>query len=473
MRKTCLLMLAAASLFLAACVDDLTPDPMSGSGENIIVFSVTEGMPATRALSASDSAAVDGPVRSAIDFGMAENGRPLRFEKTVTRLNALPSAPFTKGAPATSDNAGTLYGSFTAIAYDGTSQVSIDGSSSFVFSYSAASRRWSHEFRTDPWANHSSLFFFMYMPELPSGATFDPTARTISFSYTVGDASAQNDLLFGGRAVTKAGYDPSTGYPVLFHHALSGVKFAIGNDSNGTVIKQVTLKHIAKNGSAVVNVGDSPSVSWSVPGSPSYEDYTLTVPVGTFAAGDDLNTEDLSLTFWLIPQSLSNDAELEVTYAIDGGAERTVSAKINEALGGTLALAAGELHTFTLNPDEVNVSITDRIAEGTKQNVVITNTGNVAAHLRAVIVANWQDEAGNIVAAWDFVPEEFVGLPGDDWTLGADGYYYTDVTVEPGENAPALFTSYTPPSTPPVAGAHLVMDVAVQAVKTKPGSWVQ
>jgi hypothetical protein len=104
---------------------------------------------------------------------------------------------------------------------------------------------------------------------------------------------------------------------------------------------------------------------------------------------------------------------------------------------------------------------------------VITNSGNVAAYLRAVIVANWQDADGDIVASWDFEPSEFEGLPGAGWTLAADGYYYTDATVAPGEAAPALFTGYMQPSASPVAGAHLVMDVAVQAVNRKPDSWAE
>ena len=477
MKKTSVFALLTAALTLASCVlEPLTPEDLLSPGQDgkTLFFSIVDGVPATRAAAAEDTVTRG----SVIELGVMEDGRPFRFEESVTRL-AIPSGNVaTKGIPATSDNVGTLYERFNAVAYEGTSPVTIDGQSEFTFDYQNDSGKWTHAFKSYPWETRSSMFFFMYMPEKPAGTTFDPTDKTISFSYTVEDAADKKelkDLLFAGCAATKAAFeaDPMAGIPVTFYHALAGVKFAIGNDSNGTVIKQVTLKHIAKNGSAVVNVGDSPSVSWSVPGSPEYEDYTLTVPEGTFSAGDDLNDEDLSLTFWLIPQTLSGDAELEVTYAINGGAERTVSAKINEALGGTLALAAGELHTFTLNPDEVNVSITDEIAEGKKQNVVITNTGNVAAYLRAVIVANWQDATGNIVAAWDYVPAEFVGLPGTGWTLGADGYYYTSATVEPGENAPALFTSYTPPSTPPVAGAHLVMDVAVQAVKTKPGSWVE
>lgn len=480
MKISHIIAIAAAAFSMVACIpEDLMPEDMLasiGDGKTIM-FNIMDSAPVTRAAATADTLARE----AVIDLGLMEDGRPLRFVESVTSLS-LPSfaadSVMTKGTPANSNNVSTLYGKFKAVAYSGSSPASLGESSPFEFKYMSESGKWTHIFETSPWVSYDELYFFAGMPGFPDGTSYAITSdgHSLSFSYTIDDAAGQDDILFGGCSTTKTAFEanPAQGFPVQFHHALTGVKFAIGNDANSTVIKQVSLKHIVKAGSALITLGQTNPVSWSLPGTPVYTDYTLDVPgVAEVSGVKNLNEDDLSLTFWLIPQTLSADAELEVKYSINNGENKTVSVKINEALGSALTLAAGELHTFTLNPDDMNVTITDEIDGGVKQNVVITNTGNVAAYLRAVIVANWQDDDGNIVAAWDFEPTEFTGLPGSGWVLGSDGYYYTSATVDAGDQAPALFTNYTPPTTPPVAGSHLVMDIAVQAVNTKPVSWAE
>lgn len=459
MNKIVVSIFAFVAVVLAACTrEPLTPDDgyLSELEENTLLFTVVDASPAPGAVKAGEVAG-----RSCvIDLGETEDGMPLRFVDAVTRPGIPSDSLATKGAPATTGNVSTLYGSFSAVAYDETNQVSIDGQSEFVFSYRSADGNWGHIFNSDPWGTRSEMYFFTYMPEKPAGTTFNPTAHTISFSYTTPDAAAdQKDLLFGGRSTNKTDFDNNSlgSFPITFHHALAGVRFAIGNDANSTVITQVVLKGIVKTGSFVITPGAATPVACTLGSATA--DYTISNPDYSDA-----------LTLWLIPQTLSDDAELEVTYTVNGGTARTVSAKINTALGSALTLNAGDLHTFTLNPDDVNVNISDDISGG-KNNLVITNTGNKAAYLRAVIVANWQDASGNIVAAWDYDPAEFEGLPGAGWTLASDGYYYTSAQIAPGADALALFTTYTPPTTPPVSGAHLVMDIAVQAVNAKPTSW--
>lgn len=472
-KSTIIYLVSAAALWsaTAACTReaDIPEYPEDHFPESELQFSVESGAPVTRGAAAEDAIARTG----IIDLGQTEEGTPLRFVDRIT-LPGIPSDTVrTKGTPATEANVQTLYGTFSSVAYDGPTAVTVGGKSTFNFDYKTVSGKWTHVFDSNPFASHDNLYFFAWMPEKPDGTAFDPSTRKITFSYTVPtDAADQKDLLFGGEATTKAAYDanPTEAFPITFHHALAGVKFAIGNDLNNTQIKRVSLKNVVKSGSVVISL-ETPAVAWTLGAVKA--DYSFDVPAVTETGGvKNLNDAELSLTFWLIPQTLGADAELEVTYTIAGGAEKTVSAKVNEALGGgALTLAAGELHTFTLNPNEVNVTVTDTVADDLSA-IVIKNSGNVAAVLRAVIVANWQDADGNIVAPWDFVSSEFEGLPGEGWTLKSDGFYYTSEAVAPGENAPALFTSYTPPAEP-VTGARLVMDVAVQAVDSKPSSWAE
>lgn len=139
----------------------------------------------------------------------------------------------------------------------------------------------------------------------------------------------------------------------------------------------------------------------------------------------------------------------------------TVSGTVAYLVAGTSEVA----NTFA--PTHVTVDITDNVSNGVKSNVTITNTSNIDAYIRAAIVGYWCNADDEIVAAWD--PKDtaqgvFDGLPGTNWKENG-GYYYYTVPVEAGqETGSKLFTTYTV-GTPPVEGAHLVMNILVQAVQ--------
>lgn len=123
----------------------------------------------------------------------------------------------------------------------------------------------------------------------------------------------------------------------------------------------------------------------------------------------------------------------------------------------------------TFKPASVNVTVTDDVTKQVKDNVVITNTGTTNAYIRARIVGSWvDDESGLVVRKWE--PDNdgtFVGFPGEGWKESGDYYYYT-TPVAPDETTSALFTSYTVAAT--VEGAHLEMDILVQAIQSEGGN---
>ena len=364
----------------------------------------------------------------------------------------------------------------------------------------------------------------MAMPVVPDG--FALTSDGIAFSYTTpAEAADQKDLLIAGVELTKAGYDPAAGFGVTFQHALTGVKFAIANTASGTKISSVKLTNIVSKGSAVADA-DGTNIEWT-PGSTT-ADFSLALPDGTYKDGDDLNDDDLSYTFWFVPQTLSDDAAIEVTFSVNGGAEQTLSVNLNDVLGTEdkpqVIWAAGELHTFSLNPMMVDVGISDEMdpTQTIKSDVVITNTGNINQFVRVNLIGNWvgerkisdnkwsdetvlmgyADEDMTVeVARWndkdgtgtwtsgtgttyEYEPfGEFVGLPAKGETvknwIRRDKYYYYTIAVKPEKSIEdQLFESYTLPVTaiPDIyirdnAGnpqkarnVHLVLDVVVQAV---------
>lgn len=133
------------------------------------------------------------------------------------------------------------------------------------------------------------------------------------------------------------------------------------------------------------------------------------------------------------------------------------------AVSGTIAWlttnTAPVANTFT--PGDVEVSVTDNVSGNVKSNVVITNTGNTEAYIRAAIVANWVLD-GKIVAPWT----DSVSI-NSGWTKVGNYYYYTSPVAPGAATGSALFTSYTAPEAP-VEGAHLEMTILAQAIQSKP-----
>ena len=485
--------------------------------------------------------AVAEPVREySYPLGMDDEGHLFTLKETVSTLDGVGAAvPETRGTPAYTENVVSVHGNtFNGVLYGPSSLVLGDGAFEF-----AGDGRWRRNFSTDPWEDSDPITFFLRMPASPAGLTnltYNASAKSIAFDYaTPVKAADQQDILFSTRTIDKATYESEFqskhGASVLFRHALTGVKFAIGNntttaterhpdDEVQTFITKVSFKGLKDKGHAVYvqdnrfeqNENDDAtngthssknSFTWTDIAATSREtvfyqtfgdndiqDFTQGDGVGAnasfYAAGEqrNLNKADASLTFWFIPQELTDDVKVEVTFYVWSGEEPSsgsVKEMTMELPLGTLIKAqtsdlnakwlAGELRTFTLTPTTVDVDITDDMNDEKteKSNVTIRNTGNKDAYMRVVIVGNWVDTAtGRIVAPWSETDGTFTGLGASEkWVKGTDGYWYYTDPVAPGDTpAVPIFTKYTRPSTPPVAGAGLVMDLAVQAIDAGEGT---
>ena len=376
------------------------------------------------------------------------------------------------------------------------------------------------------------------MPADPAGLTISSrTGGKFTISYTSpADAADQEDILFGYRSMDKAtheGFLPN-GAPVLLNHTLTGVKFAIANydKTNKIAIKSVSFKGLVGTATCVVtpasednykdnttNYSSAGAVSWTIPESPdrskTYTSGDFGEPVdfsgGSFdtmggypdsfaAAGNEqnLNDEDASQTFWFIPQEMDDAVELTIVYTYGSDTERTGVIDFGKVLSG-VEWRAGQLRTYTIRVDEVNVKIVDTVSAtkeegktltdlngntiwkddehtipytytyygGTKTGVTITNTGNTDAFIRAALIGQWLDEDGNpvfgftdytagevvLVDSWyrdQFVTKarkhgSFEGLVGyandypstGKWVLCDDGYYYYTVKVPAGQAIPS------------------------------------
>lgn len=528
MKKNYIKIMAATMLvFASACSveNEIEGGDPSVTGENTIAFSM--GSAATRSASIEEFAE-PGAI---IPLGKDENGTSYILEESIVDLNT----PVTKGTPAYTENVGTLYRSFAA-----KSELNENGVDAFP--YDSNTQKWSKTYDESIWKNSSSLNFYMYMPTDMTGGNNSPVTslsfadKKISFSYSSpANAADQDDILFSYKELKKSEYNPEKGASILFHHALTGVKFRIGNEAsditnNGIKITNISFKGLFDSGSCTVtprdekkvasgvdnptgdySSGDGTTVVWNnrtvtknkVISSGTIEgtvDYSKTTSFGNKGAyptsfsskyaDNNLNDAEGTQTFWLIPQPLTGDVKLSITYEINGKTD-TWEIDFGTAVGAT-TWQAGQIRTYTIKIDDVNVHISDAITEkGDKNNIVIKNTGNTKAFIRATIIGNWCADNGEAVFGYtDFlVPDspyveipswtidnpgggKFSGLPGEGWVRAKDGYFYYTTALESGATAPALFTSYTPGEAPKyqIAGknidAHFVMEIATQAITT-------
>jgi len=490
------------------------------------------------------------------DLGVAASGEHYTLEETVMDMGTLvEDAPETRGTPAYTENVTSVYGnSFNGVIYGASSQIVGDGA--FEIYPLSSKNCWRREIGYDPWERAGGdVTFFLRMPATQagvSGLAYDYSAGSIAFDYTSPETAAeQQDILFASRNISKETYVQeykNGGASVLFRHALTGVKFAIGNNKPGetmqTYITKVVITGLKDSGHAVYvpagtetnsdnnkEFSSASSFTWT-PGTTTgtFTQEYAKEDIVDFAAGDavgapesfykggadrNLNKADASLTFWFVPQQITNALKMVVTLYVHDNAKNQDGEEVTLELEmGKLILAqasgvnaewkAGQLRTFTLKPDTVDITIEDEVHGFEKTDVEIRNTGNVDAYIRALIVANWWgDTDSETVLATGYTSEAqtafvpiwkrtsltgdnfggvFENLPGTNWVLCTDGYFYYKNAVAPGDaTASPLFLKYSleESAVPEIwymdgsmkeyENVFLRMEIPVQAIEAKEG----
>ena len=385
--------------------------------------------------SSSTRSAEMTPKVNTIEFDGVDN---LVLEESISSVDdAWFYEPETKGTPAYTENVADLYKSFMGIAYKNeTTTVALADAE-----FTANNGKWEHLYDIlDPLAN-GDLRFFMRMPADFIDAQCDnidyKANGNIEFDYTSpNSASGQKDILFTSRPLSKSDYDPKQGASVLFHHALTGVKFRVQNgdelDDLGVTITKVVFNGFQTSGHCTVvpnpetnykdnktNYSSATAVTWGtseLTGKTSIEiseefdgmiDYTSTSTTlpGAFYAKDatyNLNDASATKTFWLIPQKMTEGKTITIYFTMNGKEQPQYFVVSVDQLKANLQWNAGEIRTYTFKVNDVNVQIDDDVeivkdedggyVGSYKENVTITNTGNTPAFIRAAIVGQWLDE---------------------------------------------------------------------------------
>lgn len=133
-----------------------------------------------------------------------------------------------------------------------------------------------------------------------------------------------------------------------------------------------------------------------------------------------------------------------------------------------------KINTFV--PAQVLCEISESFQNNVKTNVLVKNTGNTDAYIRAAIVVNWKDQDGNIyggakpILNTDYTLE----LNGSDWVVGVDGYYYHRASVAPAGVTEILIEKCEVAQNAAVPGGYsLAVEIVASAIQAAPETAVR
>ena len=222
----------------------------------------------------------------------------------------------------------------------------------------------------------NALSFIGYYPYNATGITVTNfgTTKYGSFNFTVQDAVADQVDLMVSDAVENQYYSTNSGVvPFSFHHALTRVLFQMKTDidyeTKGTTITVNSLEVTNLKNSGTFDLESTYSAgSWgSQAGAKTYA-----IPVPTTALSTTAAPEDVAANvFLLMPQTIANDAKLNIQYTIKDVATNVETVNNASVQFNTIAATSGAISswdknqnviytiTIGLNPIKFTASITD------------------------------------------------------------------------------------------------------------------
>ncbi|MCQ2165853.1 MAG: fimbrillin family protein [Bacteroidales bacterium] len=375
--------------------------------------------------------------------------------------------PLTKGIPAASGNLVKLFADdIGVVAFRGTEEyIPVQR----LLSPSADNGSW-HTSQSYFWPESGSLDFWAWAPA-GLNPLFDAGRTSLSFSYSLPspdpdtgqDAIGQKDMIMTRISASRTDYNG--GVPLAFGHPLASILFRGKADSDGTV-RSISLHNVSGNGECVF---DGTGFVWNEGGEKLSYTQTFDAPISASSASQPITLAGATegeRTFLMIPQTLGDNAELEVVF--DNGTD--VRSYTHSLAGGIWKAGRSYTYTITLSDTGVKEISVEEVFDGhTKTHVSIGNNSSHNVYLRAMIEANWVDDDGCIVAPCDISREGIingfnVSSTGGRWTLHTDGFYYYKKAIRPGRKTAELFSSYTP-GPAPVDGSHLEITIATQGVE--------
>ena len=128
--------------------------------------------------------------------------------------------------------------------------------------------------------------------------------------------------------------------------------------------------------------------------------------------------------------------------------------------------------TNVFKPAEVKITVNETFDGTTKEDVTVTNTGDIPVYIRAAVVITWKDSKGNVEIA-DASDYSLTPATPSGWIAGGDGYYYWPSPVEKNGSTGQLIETCTAyAANAPGADYKLHVEILAEAIQSVPTSAV-
>lgn len=256
-----------------------------------------------------------------------------------------------RGVPVSDVNFAAVCGSFSVTAYTGDdNQLYIDRA--VVDRHSSGT--WQPA-DTRYWPGDRSLDFYAIAPaSLGAAITVDAAATTVAFDYTVSagsstddDARQQPDVLLATATCSRTSAVDGT-VSLRFAHALAAIRFEARDIAGGT-INSISLRNVAASGRCTARLGSD--IDWTASGSADAVcTQRFAVPMEDATAGTQPVTDiDPSTTFMMIPQTLADDAVIEVDITTADGVNHILTASV-----AATTWQPGKVYTYIISTESIN-----------------------------------------------------------------------------------------------------------------------
>jgi len=250
--------------------------------------------------------------------------------------------------------------------------------------------------------------------ECVNNISWNKDSNTFSFDYTTPSASAdtcdaqnQKDIIVGvnNQVYTKGA---ANNVNLTLRHPLMAVRFVLGNIFGK--IEYISLENFYSKGTVSVTKDTLAWTNLSEQASflQTYDMFDATKYTDEQKAAGTVELDKTSgktRNFIIIPQQLPDNASMGIKV---GNNLHPIILSFDKIVGDGLtkdwSKYAGKVLTFRVSSKKANlvsVDITDNVSGCVKNNIKVFNDGKSDLYVRAVLVGNWLNSKGNILAAWD------------------------------------------------------------------------
>ena len=342
------LSLIALAVF-SACSDEVENGTHPGKGDQRLSFAVSMGgtnawkpTAGTRAASGLGESTYE---LKPIEMEGKVNGKTVYLTAEVTDGFPGDNRPMTRGTQISETNK-TDMETFALSAY-----TDATGTPDFMYNETVTLNkdegRW-YPTGTYYWPGKKQLSFYAWFPSAADGMTLtgntDVGAPVIT--YTVPDDVKKQQDVMSAAAIGKDNptADGFATTDLTFNHALSAVKFVAGDDLPNCVVKSIKLDGVRYKGTYTLGTD-----AWTL----TDDTQAFTLRLNKVVAGGAITEDGKGETLFMMPQTLSDDAKIEVVLN-DGTADFTVGASI----GGT-KWEMGKTYTYHISNNFVSLVTTN------------------------------------------------------------------------------------------------------------------